>query len=178
VYEDEQTLCDMDGSKLAFDNHQLPKLQALANPPNTMPPKVFWRGRLVSLAAGLVLATVLGLVYYVPTQRQARPHAVPAAQSRETSAAEEPAKTDPAVNPKATVTPHQPDKVSSEPEAKPPATPKPETATNTTNKKRPANLNTPQPAKPAAAVKKPKKDSKVGAILKKTGRILKKPFKF
>jgi hypothetical protein len=190
VYEDEQAFCDMDGSKLAFDSGQLPKLQALTNSPGSSPSKGSWRGRLITAAAGLVLATVLGLVYYVSTHRAARPQPLPASrQAIPVRSAEEPPKTE--VNPSATQSAlpdfdekkESPDKVadkvSSDAEAKP--APKPEAAApDTTKKKRPANLNTsqPQPVKPASAEEKPKKESKVSAVLKKTGRILKKPFRF
>jgi hypothetical protein len=198
VYEDEQSFCDMDGSKLAFDSHQLPKLQALTNAPEFAPAKAFWRARLVPAAAGLVLATVLGLVYYVSMQPQPRPQPqpTPAAQSRPTIslAVEEPGKSESAQNTavpatvaeeKSATADHKPAGVAEEKpgagEAKPGATDKPEVAEKPASKKpRPVTLNTTvlKPAKLVSTEAKPKKESKVSAVLKKTGRILKKPFKF
>jgi len=195
VYEDEQSFCDMDGSTLAFDSRQLPKLQALNHAAELAPAKAFWRGRLVPAAAGLVLATVLGLVYYVSMQPQPRPQPqpTPAAQSRPTPApaVEEPGKTESTQNAAvpetvaATVADEKPAGAGEEKpgagETKPAATDKPEIAEKPASKKtRPATLNTtqPSPAKPASTEAKPKKESKIGSVLKKTGRILKKPFKF
>lgn len=171
IYEDDQSLCDMDGALLVFDSRTLPNLHALA--PVDMPamqvaPKAHWRHRTFPAMAALILATVLSLVYFVSSQRGAAP--VPSVTLPASNLAAPPA----AVNP----TPEQPQateadgaapaaKVEAKPAAtKAPATPPASKATSRTS--------TTQP-KPAAESKK--EDSKVGSILKKTGRILKKPFK-
>jgi hypothetical protein len=191
LYEDEQRFCDMDGSKLSFDSRQLPRLQALTTA-EVRAAKSFWRPHLVPAAAGLVLSTVLGLVYYVSVQQQNRPvpQPAPAAQTRQTlitPAVEEKVKpTVDAIEPTKTIT-AQPETVAenkptpSETEAKSAETQKPERADMPATKKtRPVNLNSsqPRPVTPASTEAKPKKESKVSAVLKKTGRILKKPFKF
>jgi hypothetical protein len=132
------------------------------------------------------------LVYYVSVQQQNRPvpQPAPAAQTRQTlitPAVEEKVKpTVDAIEPTKTIT-AQPETVAenkptpTETEAKSAETQKPERADiPATKKTRPVNLNSsqPRPVTPASTEAKPKKESKVSAVLKKTGRILKKPFKF
>ncbi|HKG80381.1 MAG TPA: hypothetical protein VKA78_13195 [Pyrinomonadaceae bacterium] len=162
IYEDDQSLCDMDGILLVLDSRTLPNVQAL----ETIPAKVQRRNRAVPAFATLILALVLGMVYFVSTRR----NPVPATDS--------PAS--------ATTTSNPPPVAVPTPETQPPESPREEAkeAKPTIEKqpslaplKKPAPkmASTPQPKIPA----EPKKnDSKVGSILKKTGRILKKPFKF
>src|SRR5215211_5539144 len=69
IYEDDQSLCDMDGVLLVFDSRALPNHQALATVPVKTQQK---RNRAVPAFATLILALVLGMVYYVST-RQTRP---------------------------------------------------------------------------------------------------------
>lgn len=156
IYEDDQSLCDMDGILLVFDSRTLPNHHALA----TVPPKPSKRNRAVPAFATVILALVLGMVYYVSTRR---PTIAPA------PAATSAAVPEPAVNPT--------------PEAKPSEVPKEEDKPVIT--KEPTAAPAKKPAAKAASNPQPKTstqakkdDSKVGSILKKTGRILKKPFKF
>ena len=167
IYEDDQSLCDMDGVLLVLDSRILPT-QALVTVPAKPPRR---KNRAVPAFATLTLALVLGMVYYVTT----RPNAVPTIDP--------PASATSIPNPAPAVT-------NPTPEAQPSESPKEEEEeeAKSTTPKQPAVA----PAKkPAAAAKtpasvpqtktsvQPKKDeSKVGSILKKTGRILKKPFKF
>src|SRR5262245_10335273 len=74
IYEDDQSHCDMDGTRLIHDNHKLPKLQALNT--TTSVEKSKTRGRLVALVATLVLAGVMALVYYVSMRQPPRTTAV------------------------------------------------------------------------------------------------------
>lgn len=164
IYEDDQSLCDMDGVLLVFDTRNLPNHHALVTVPAKRQPR---RNRAVPAFATLILAIVLGMVYYVSTQRKTEPVLDTPASAASTSIPV------PEVNPNPTPEAHP-----SEASQVPP----------------PAEDSKPAPSKqPAAPVKKasvkttsttysnePKKkdDSKVGSILKKTGRILKKPFKF
>ena len=166
IYEDDQTLCDMDGVLLVFDDRNLPNLHALAPVPAKRAKAQPRRNRAVPAFATLILALVLGMVYYVSIHRRAAQNAfTPPAAAAATS---EPA---PVVNP----TPEP----SQEVQAPAPEEPKPA----------PAKQPEPKPGKkqPVATTSgtqrktesEPKKDdSKVGSFLKKTGRILKKPFKF
>jgi hypothetical protein len=166
IYEDDQSLCDMDGVLLVLDDRNLPSLHALAPVPKVPVKAQAKRNRAVPAFATLILALVLGMVYYVSIHRRAAQHTyTPSAAAATTP---EPA---PVVNP----TPEpQP---SPELQAPVPEEPKPAPA-----KQPEAKPGKKQPVKtaPATEIKtEPKKeDSKVGSILKKTGRILKKPFKF
>jgi hypothetical protein len=177
IYEDDQSLCDMDGALLVFDARTLPNLHALA--PVDMPavpvaPRAHWRHRTFPAMAALILATVFSLVYFVSTQRGAAP-STPVGM---------PSVTLPASNlvapPEANPTPEPP-----------PVTEESAAPANVEEKKPEASkapANAPKSTSPASSkssttqrkpADEPKKDdSKVGSILKKTGRILKKPFKF
>ena len=162
IYEDDQSLCDMDGVLLVFDSRTLPNHHALATVPAQPQPR---RNRAVPAFATLILALVLGMVYYVSTQRKAtQPIIETPASAASTSVPV------PEVSP----TPQsQPTAASDASQVRPTEEPKPSPT------KQPATA----PVKKASA-KTPntttakKDDSKVNSILKKTGRILKKPFKF
>ena len=162
IYEDEQSLCDMDGALLVFDSRTLPHLHALQTvPPAKTSSK---RNRAVPAFATLILALVLGLVYYVSIQRRATQDSYTPPQPTAASTS----------NPVPEVIPT--------PEAQPSAEePKPEPAKPSVAASAPVKKTAPKPAPaatPAQAKVEKKEDSKVGNILKKTGRILKKPFKF
>lgn len=171
IYEDDQSLCDMDGALLVLDSRSLPNMHALAPvdvPAVPVASKAAWRHRTFPAMAALILATVFSLVYFVTTQRRASaPGPVPSVTLPASSLV-------------------APTEVRSKPEPPPAAadlnsvapvsTEKPETKSAATPpaKKARSKTSTTQP-KPAQESKKD--DSKVGSILKKTGRILKKPFK-
>ena len=176
VYEDDQSLCDMDGILLVFDSQQLPQ------PSNAgaKRAKPHWRSRLVPALAALVLATVLYLVYYVSTHqqpvRQTYSPATATTPAPPTSAVvpvnEKPDNSAIAVTPKETKKASVPEvkttkeekaktepaasKVVKEAKEKPKAKPSPKTQNSTSESQ---------------------EGSKIGSLLKKTGRILKKPFK-
>ncbi|HJP93967.1 MAG TPA: hypothetical protein VJ875_18560 [Pyrinomonadaceae bacterium] len=163
LYEDDQSLCDMDGVLLVLDSRTLPNLHALAPVPAV--PVQARRNRAVPAFATLILALVLGMVYYVSTRR----HTYTPAPVTTTSS--NPA---PAANPEPApaAQPAQPTESPKEEEAKP-AVKQPPPAPA----KKPAAKTAAAP-QTTNATREPKKDeSKVGSILKKTGRILKKPFK-
>ena len=158
IYEDDQSLCDMDGILLVFDSQKLPK-QGKSK-------KSQLRNRIMTVVAVLVLTSVLSLVYYVATHER---KVVRSSDSGASVNATQPASTDTAV--------------ASEPENKviTPETlsePKP-VVTKTT-----ADTELKKPASPKANPKKvsstqpQENDSKIGSFVKKTGRLLKKPFKF
>ncbi|HJT28832.1 MAG TPA: hypothetical protein VJ784_15580 [Pyrinomonadaceae bacterium] len=167
IYEDDQSLCDMDGVLLVFDSRKLPNHHALQTvPASKTAPK---RNRAVPAFATVILALVLGLVYYVSVHRKATQNSyTPPAPSAASTSNPVPAEVN--VNPTS--------------EAQPPAEePKPEqpkpaaaAAAPAPVRKAPAVKPTPAPAK--SKVEEKKDESKVNSILKKTGRILKKPFKF
>ena len=168
IYEDDQSLCDMDGVLLVFDARNLPNQHALAPVPAGRVKAQPRRNRAVPAFATLILVLVLGMVYYVSIHRRAAQNSYtePAAASTSEAA--------PVMNPVVAPTPEtQP---SQEIQAPAPEEPKPEPVkqpATTPTKKQPLKAI---PSKPESEPKK--EDSKVGSILKKTGRILKKPFKF
>lgn len=168
IYEDDQSLCDMDGALLVLDSRTLPNLHALT----TVPAKAQRRNRAVPAFATLILALVLGMVYYVSTRSTYRPAA-------ETTVANPAAATNPpqdqhadSSETPAVVEESSPEEPAKE-ETKPAAT-KPLTAAP--GKK--ATTKTATNSQTRTSTNEKKDDSKVGSILKKTGRIIKKPFKF
>ena len=155
IYEDDQSLCDMDGVLLVFDARTLPNLHALATVPAV--PKTQRRNRAVPAFATLVLALVLGMVYYVSTRQ---PSYTPPSQPSALSVA-----------PVAIPTPEPQPTAEPAPvveELKPETTKQPVNKSATKTKTASQTQRTTEPKK---------EDSEVKSILKKTGRILKKPFK-
>ena len=166
IYEDDQSLCDMDGVLLVFDSRNLPNHNALATVPAKPQPR---RNRAVPAFATLILVLVLGMVYYVSTQRKARQPVIetPASAASTSIPAPEVSPT-PQAQPSQDIDASQIPPAAEEP--KPAPTKQPAAAPV---KKASVKTTT------ATTSNEPKKDdSKVGSILKKTGRILKKPFKF
>ena len=165
IYEDDQSLCDMDGVLLVFDSRNLPNHHALATVPAKPQPR---RNRAVPAFATLILALVLGMVYYVSTQRRTIEPVIetPAASAATSNPV-------PAVNPTPEAQPSQETEASQVPPQTEEPKPAPTNPATTPAKKAPVKTaSTATPSEPK------KDDSKVGSILKKTGRILKKPFKF
>lgn len=164
IYEDDQSLCDMDGVLLVFDSRNLPNPHALATLPEKPQAR---RNRAVPAFATLILALVLGMVYYVSTQRKATQAVIdiPAQSAATTSIPS------PEVNPTPEAQPAEASQVPPVEEPKP--VPTKQSASAPVKK---ASVKTENTAAPAAEPKKD--DSKVGSFFKKTGRILKKPFKF
>jgi hypothetical protein len=167
IYEDDQSLCDMDGVLLVLDDRNLPNFHALAPVPKVPVKAQSKRNRAVPAFATLILALVLGMVYYVSIHRRAAQNTyTPSAAVAETTP-----ELAPVVNPTPESQPSQEVKAAAPGEPKPAPAKQPETKLG---KKQPVITAPPTQPKP-----EPKKeDSKVGSILKKTGRILKKPFKF
>ena len=162
IYEDDQSLCDMDGVLLVFDSRKLPNLHALTTVPAVpAAPKAQRRNRAVPAFATLVLALVLGMVYYVSTRQPSYTSpAQPSAMS---------------IAPVAIPTPEPPPSIELVTE---PAPVKEEVKPSTAPVKKPATKTTTASASQTKRTSEPKKDeSKVNSILKKTGRLLKKPFK-
>ena len=166
IYEDDQSLCDMDGALLVLDSRTLPNHHAL----QTLPPVKTTsskRNRAVPAFATLILAIVLGLVYYVSVQRKGTQNSyIPPQPTAATTS-----------NPVPEVVPTAEAQPSAEePKPEPPKSSVATAPVKKTTAAAPAAKPAPTPAK--AKVTEKKDESKVGNILKKTGRILKKPFKF
>ncbi|MEN3328344.1 MAG: hypothetical protein V7638_3151 [Acidobacteriota bacterium] len=166
IYEDDQSLCDMDGVLLVFDSRKLPNHDALQTGP--APKTAPKRNRAVPAFATVILALVLGLVYYVSVHRRATQNSstqpVPSAASTTTNQV-------PEVNVNPTPQPEPSAAEETKPEPPKPAAVAPAPV------KKPA-VTKPTPAPPRSKAEDKKDESKVNSILKKTGRILKKPFKF
>jgi hypothetical protein len=168
----------MDGTLLVFDARTLPNMHALAPVDVPVAPKAPWRHRTFPAMAALILATVLSLVYFVSTQRTAPVSApIPSLPQLQSSGASTTAASRNAAPPA--------DTNQTPPPA--PAAPEVKAATVTTKDEKTTPAANTSAAKKAIAKtpttqrppEEPKKDdSKVGSILKKTGRLLKKPFKF
>ena len=183
IYEDDQSLCDMDGVLLVFDSRTLPNnLHALAPveaPIVATASRAPWRHRTFPAMAALILATVFSLVYFVSTQRRVPAPAAVSGASIAVPAVELPSPSDA----NQTVPPPASDNNGAASGVSEPA----KEETKPDSHKASTTAPAPAPAKKASSTKtterkpaeEPKKDeSKVGSILKKTGRILKKPFKF
>jgi outer membrane biosynthesis protein TonB len=164
----------MDGVLLVFDSRTLPNLGELATVSGPIPDKVQRRSRMVPAFATLLLMLVIASVYYVTTARHATNDFSPA--SLTTPAPEPPAPVTeaPAVFPEQATEANEVQPPAPAPAEKPrtrqESAPKPAAA--------PARKAVTQPSDSPAKPEPKKDDSKVGSILKKTGRILKKPFKF
>ena len=176
IYEDDQSLCDMDGVLLVLDSRTLPNLEALATvaaPPVVA--KAHWRQRTFPAMAALILATVLSLVYFVSTQqgiRSAVPAAGPSINTMPIANPPAQADSDPAPPPTTELSGAA---ATGNEEPKPEPTKAPSASPSSLGTKK-ASGKTPTTRNATAEPKKD--DSKVNSILKKTGRILKKPFKF
>jgi len=156
----------MDGALLVFDSRTLPNLHALTTVQTKVQPK---RNRAVPAFATLILALVLAMVYYVSTQRKAAQPAYTAPSAATTSNPVPEVNSNPQPQP-------EPAAPAAEAEEPKPADTKP-TAAAPAPVKKPATKATTSASQTKPAATEKKDDSKVGSILKKTGRILKKPFK-
>jgi cytoskeletal protein RodZ len=190
LYEDDQSLCDMDGILLVFDGRKLPSQQS-----GSAPTKPQSKNRIVTAVAALVLASVLFLVYFVSTQKYSSGATYAPASSSNTSAIptrDNANATAPASSPSSDASSAgtvenktsegtsdsnlaptgsksaNPQPLSTQPAVAPGAEKKPATKPKSTQPK--TSTSTSSEAN--------KDDSKIGSLLKKTGRILKKPFKF
>ena len=172
IYEDDQSLCDMDGIELVHAQGALVPTHASARGS-----AVALKSPRKKLSALTLVAAVFGAVcfpvYYLSTNGAA------------------PANADHSPAPVAGQAAPVPALVPAAPEAAPPTLPSAKTPTNEAARAdtvAPPARPSPSPSRPRAA--KPegkklqserageKKESRLGAILNKTGRILKKPFKF
>lgn len=162
IYEDDQSLCDMDGVLLVFDSRSLPNLHALATVEVPVPARPQSRHRAFSAMAALALVTVFSAVYFTSMQRTA-PVITPIPASMPEPFKSQAPLTPPPTEVSATVP--VPTKAETKPEPVKPAAPPAKKA------------NTKLPTTQAKPEEPKQEDSKVGSILKKTGRLLKKPFK-
>ena len=185
IYEDDQNLCDMDGSHLAFDSQPLPNLQALQQiAPVVATSKRNWKGHSVPAFASLIVVAALFLVYF----NSLRPAKQPTPKSLTTSTNILPASPSSATGQlPSNVNSSSPQAASdvkdnadvTEIGANPNITSDRKTVSKETNSRSSSRARPVSTQRtPAPNTQADKKDSKFGSILKKTGRLLKKPFKF
>ncbi len=193
IYEDDQSHCDMDGTRLTHDAHALPKLQSLTTT-STSGDNSKARSRVVAVVATLVLAGVMALVYYVSIRQAPRTTTVaisptveaaqPSAEVSPVAASDGAMPTNTEASEKAQTIPSTEDtntadkpKVNESDTPESEAKPSPKPDTNRTIKSTPQARSTSQTS---AATAKPqeKDDSKVKSALKKTGRFFKKALPF
>ena len=166
IYEDEQSLCDMDWIELVPDHRALPSTEASA--PRPSEPR---RGRIAASTLAAVTSVVILLsTYYVVTRRDGPPvvDRPPEKVVRHSESSPDHAT---AVS-VAAATPYQPpaaDTKAADNTASSEPTPAPAKEAKKSSKR--------EAKKPSSAGADGKKESKLGSLFKKAGRILKKPFK-
>lgn len=183
IYEDEQDLCDMDGRELErVPAALIGPLRAATRP--TRPKSARRRRLLVMLIPGAVLAALLTSGYYVQPSQTATGRAddAPSAPAATGSQAEV---APPGLPPEApSPSPAPPPKTKVRPPAE---TPQKRTAAAAKIGGPAVKPPAPAPARREERTSRPekpdgrqdsKKGSKLGAALKKAGRVLKKPFGF
>lgn len=180
IYDDDQDLCDMDGEVLVCAPGVSPDPQNLTAPQPPRPARLRLPRLPALLISGVILGTVLPTGYYVHT-RQAAPGQTDQAPA---GAAEDP-------QPETTPVPEAPAPAPNpSPESPPTTKVRQTTPASQKGTSRAARVVRPaqKPFQPPTAKREEreprpesadnKKGSKLGAVLKKTGRILKKPFGF
>ena len=175
IYEDDQSLCDMDGRELVFDSKGLLLPEDLVTQPTGLIAKSKRMNHAVLMVAGF-LGTLLFLAYFVITPRTA-----PQSTSQSSIKVSTGPQSTPALSPappvsRATPTPSSAATMKANNSGAPIVKPARAPLTSPTPKleeQKPREKMRPEPESSQS-----KKDSKVVSILKKTGRILKRPFKF
>ena len=182
IYEDDQSHCDMDGTRLRHDSRTLPRLQTATIPDESNRPK--WRSRVLAAPAATILAGILALVYYVSTHQPGRatnvttPTAAEAPVVTGPAGAAPSAEGDAAKNPDVKQPELQSDTASS-PDSSASASrdaiteEKPVTKTEEPNSK-PQTKNSERSVAPERPREKEKEESKVRSMFNKTKRFFKK----
>ena len=167
IYEDDQGVCEMDGIELVHDGEALPPAGGDSTDKPSASAGSRRRRRTLRLLLGLGLGAVVFSAYYLSLNRTAP------AGSKQPSASHAARPAPPVVE----ATPEQP--------TPPPATPPAETPTSPTGEATPTPTPSIEPRaagtngkRPRSVDEKKKKESKLASILNKTGRMLKKPFRF
>ena len=191
IYEDEQTTCDMDGAMLAFD-----KNSAAADRPRSRA-----KSFVVPAVVGTALAAVLVLAFYTSPLLVARPDAsqLSPEQTAPVNPGPAPTPVQPVIEtPSTSPSPEVLEPTSAERAADSERTSdanhaNPKTADSRLTIRRglpplprvpslprlpPARAQKSPASKDQIKVTPPKKQSKVQSFLKKTGRVITKPFKF
>lgn len=185
LYEDDQSLCDMDGARLVHDDRRLAQQPGfIIDPLNAIQPSKNNRW-LVLLFAGIFVALVSFVTYLASSRVFSSNVQVPAAEASQPNVKSKtsgPQSTPQPITAPPTETPRPGKPVASESTsrvsptsvaaAEAPARAPVNEARVVTERPRPR----PSPPPRKANESDQKKDSGIGSFLKKTGRILKKPF--
>jgi len=184
LYEDDQSVCDMDGARLVHDDRRLAQQPGfIIDPLNAVQPSKNSRW-LVLLFAGIVIALVSFVAYLASSRVFSSSVQIPAAEASppplksKTSA---PQSTPQPITAPPTETPRLNKPVASVSTSRASAT---SPAAETTNRAKMSQARVvterprTRPNLPPGKADEPdqKTESKIGSFLKKTGRILKKPF--
>jgi hypothetical protein len=187
IYEDDQGLCDMDGTQLLYDSGPAAFAADASMPSEVTPARPHWRALAFAAIIVFALGAVLCVVYYASARlvSSKREISAPAPAARnpklETPTPRptpNPAPAPPVVTRTATAHP-APDQ---SPAANVRVSRASQTVTPSTAERRPTVIRTEEKQqtlptlKPSPANANQKSDSKLGSFLKKTRRILKKPF--
>lgn len=201
IYEDDQGVCDMDGAALIYDPAPRALSQGVAGKSRNPVSKSRWKSWAASAFTGVVLGTVLVLLFPVliqpgqgrvaTTQERGLSEVNGGSGARVILDLRQPVELSPAmdVSPLPISSPMDSPAVNHpEPQAELPSagrerTAKSSSSSDSSSRIKVANKTDTAKSSPAdRVVAKPAEDShhesKVGSLLKKTGRILKKPFKF
>lgn len=189
IYENEQGLCDMDGRELVYDETALlvPRNVSLLARPAKPGRRSRWMSYAVLPVGGVALGASLFLINHALTpQATPPPHnaARPSDAAHFSNVAQASARVAalPTPSPDASTAPRDDADDASATRPRPDA---PTPATDVKANDRTNARRAPTPATAAAGREEKrsksenaKKESKLGSILKKTGRVLKKPFRF
>ncbi|MFN2530399.1 MAG: hypothetical protein ABR555_03780 [Pyrinomonadaceae bacterium] len=178
IYEDDQNLCDMDGSALASEPGLTGQLSSTKASPQNKGPK---RSFAFTVIAFVVIGTVLILTYGAMRNRTPSSSETTAAQTEDATTTAAPAISNaPAVDEsKSRQTDSSPER-SAEPDGVSKSVPSrsariPQRAN--THSKSVEKISSASPSSAKSSQADAKKDSKIETVLKKTGNFFKKPFK-
>ena len=185
LYEDDQSVCDMDGARLVHDDRRLAQQPGfIIDPQNAVQPSKNSRW-LVLFFAGIVIALVSFVAYLASSRVFSSSAQVPAVEASSPdlkSKTSTPQSTPQPITAPPTETPRSNKPVASESTSRVRATSSAAAEAPNREKLSQARVDTERPRTrpglPARKADEPdqKPDSRIGSFLKKTGRILKRPF--
>jgi hypothetical protein len=187
IYEDDQRLCDMDEAELVHDPRPLPEDPSrLSAKPVIVPPRRSRKSLSIAVIFGCVLLFSGAYIFKRRTVlpksttssssliADSQPKPVPpivAAKPAPASSLSPANTTKQSINTEKVNASHIPDRAS-------PTSPPSRARSRVENKSRPEGTSTQREPRPRKSENSnTKNESRIGSILKKTGRILKKPFK-
>jgi hypothetical protein len=181
LYEDDQNTCDMDGARLVHDGRRLAQQPGfIIDPKNAIQPSRASRW-LVLVFAGIVIVLVSFVAYLASSRVFSSTAQVPAVEAAPSEVkSDSPATQSSSQVISASPTPQLNKKIAAQSQTKADAISPPAEISAREPVNEPRVAEKPK-AKPGLGPRRvdetdQKKDSKIGSFLKKTGRILKRPF--